>query len=260
MSERLSSPSNGAIFDGSWLRRERERLAIGRPSLAERLQVPQSAVQKVETKGLPVPDDWLQMLARFGFRLQRPSPNPSAAAPIPASPGVPPPERQSAPANESLAPAQTADAEAPAPDSAAPEPAEETPSTPAEPRPTITGSWLRTFRHEHRLSLEQISQRLQIPVSTISYYERLDRPLPGWWLSTLIPLAEYTPPPDLIELIVTYRLQFGRSAGQSAVEVLAWIAHDLRASGAEKDISYAEVEAALDRFLTQRRERGRAGE
>lgn len=257
MSGDPSSQDNEQSLDGNWLRRERERHAISRPFLAEQLQVALGIVQKVETKNLAVPAEWMIMLARFGFRFQSSSVSPSVApataaitvedlAPADGPSALGQQKSQDSPSAESQRPVQTASEGSTTPEDKAP-----------VRQPPPTGSWLRAFRREHSLTLEQISQRLQIPVSTVGYYERKDRPLPSWWISTVQPLGQDTAQPDLVELIATYRLQFGRRAGQSAVEALAWIAHDLRTSGAEQDVSYEEVEAAIEALLSRRRARDR---
>lgn len=256
MSGDPSSQDNEQSLDGNWLRQERERHAISRPFLAEQLQVALGIVQKVETKNLAVPAEWMMMLARFGFRFQSSSESPSVApataaiagedlAPADEPSALGQQEGQESPSAESQRPVQTASEKSTTP--------EDNPPVTRQPPPT--GSWLRAFRREHNLTLDQISQRLQIPVSTVGYYERKDRPLPSWWISTVQPLGQDTAQPDLVELIATYRLQFGRRAGQSAVEALAWIAHDLRTSSAEQDVSYEEVEAAIEALLSRRRAR-----
>ena len=55
------------VLDGVWLRRERERIAIGRRQVAVRLGLPESRVIRVEMNRLPVPADWLPALAALGF-------------------------------------------------------------------------------------------------------------------------------------------------------------------------------------------------
>jgi hypothetical protein len=127
-------------------------------------------------------------------------------------------------------------------------------ATPQRP----TGAWLRSFCRDHDITLQQIGECLDVPAETVRYYEQRDRPLPSWWLEKLQPLAAHRPEQeDLVALIVRYRMQFGRVAGQSAVEVLAWIAHDLRVSGAEESVSYEEIGAAVECLLTARRARSK---
>lgn len=48
--------------------------------------------------------------------------------------------------------------------------------------------------------------------------------------ATSAPLMDDTA--GLAQMIISYRLKYGRSAGQSPVEILAWLGHDLCQSGA----------------------------
>lgn len=54
-------------LDGMWLRRERERIAIGRRQVADRLGLPESQVIRVEINQRPVPPAWFVALAELGF-------------------------------------------------------------------------------------------------------------------------------------------------------------------------------------------------
>lgn len=70
MSEDFSTVEPGAVgsvIDGVWLRRERERIAIGRRQVAVRLGLPESRVIRVELNKLPVPAEWFTALADLGF-------------------------------------------------------------------------------------------------------------------------------------------------------------------------------------------------
>lgn len=55
------------VLDGVWLRRERERIAIGRRQVAERLGLPESQVSRVEMNKRLVPSEWFAALAKLGF-------------------------------------------------------------------------------------------------------------------------------------------------------------------------------------------------
>ena len=55
------------VLDGVWLRRERERIAIGRRQVAERLGLPESQVSRVEMNKRLVPSEWFAALAELGF-------------------------------------------------------------------------------------------------------------------------------------------------------------------------------------------------
>lgn len=58
-----------ATLDGRWFRRERERIAVGRKRLAERLGTTENRLGTLETKGLPVVQQWLPILSDLGFRI-----------------------------------------------------------------------------------------------------------------------------------------------------------------------------------------------
>ena len=78
-----------ATPDGTWFRRERERIAVGRRTIAQKLQVAESRVVALETRQQPVPGPWLPLLVGLGFRL----PSASAESAAPASdlePALPP--------------------------------------------------------------------------------------------------------------------------------------------------------------------------
>lgn len=223
--------SNEQTLQGAWLRQERTRLALSRPFLAERLGVPLRLITIVETKAQPVPSAWLETLKGLGFRVvlagepqEGPSPIPTASVEEGAAAG-----------------------------------AEGGRERAHEAKQGFTGAWLRSFCREHRISLSQISDCLDVPFKTVLYYEQRDRPLPAWWVTKIQPLASHQPEStDLVQVIIDYRLRFGRLAEQSAVEVLAWIAHDLRASGAEQSVSFTDIEEALATLQSSRRSRFRS--
>ncbi|MBL9004051.1 MAG: helix-turn-helix transcriptional regulator [Myxococcales bacterium] len=62
------------VLDGVWLRRERERIAIGRRQVAERLGVPESQVIRVEMNKRPIPPGWFAGLAALGFPIPEEAP------------------------------------------------------------------------------------------------------------------------------------------------------------------------------------------
>ncbi len=66
-SSTVEAGAEGLVLDGVWLRRERERIAIGRRQVAVRLGLQESRVIRVEMHRLPVPADWLAALAALGF-------------------------------------------------------------------------------------------------------------------------------------------------------------------------------------------------
>jgi len=65
--ERGDSSTERTTLDGAWLRRERERIAIGRRQVADRLGLPESQVIRVEMNRRPVPPSWYAALAELGF-------------------------------------------------------------------------------------------------------------------------------------------------------------------------------------------------
>lgn len=65
-------------LDGTWLRHERERIAVGRRRLADQLHVDEGRVAAVELKKLLVPQEWIQGLAELGFRIPKVVPAASA--------------------------------------------------------------------------------------------------------------------------------------------------------------------------------------
>ena len=62
-------------LDGAWFRRERERVAIGRRSLAARLGTTESRLNTLEWRRQPVPAEWMTVLRELEFRI------PDGAAP-----------------------------------------------------------------------------------------------------------------------------------------------------------------------------------
>lgn len=56
-------------LEGGWLRKERERIAVGRKALATKLGSTESRVHTIEWRRQPVPVEWLPILRTLGFRL-----------------------------------------------------------------------------------------------------------------------------------------------------------------------------------------------
>jgi len=89
-------------LDGVWLRRERERIAIGRRQVADRLGLPESQVIRVEINQRLVPPAWFVALAELGFPVpaavlpQKAATQAVTVDPIngPASAELPPPVEQ----------------------------------------------------------------------------------------------------------------------------------------------------------------------
>ncbi len=78
--ERTSS-SPVQTLDGAWFRRERERVAIGRKSLATKLGSTESRLHTLEWRRQQVPPEWLPVLRALEFRIPESAvPEPSVAA------------------------------------------------------------------------------------------------------------------------------------------------------------------------------------
>lgn len=56
-------------LEGGWLRKERERIAIGRKALATKLGSTESRVHTIEWRRQPVPVEWLPILRSLAFRI-----------------------------------------------------------------------------------------------------------------------------------------------------------------------------------------------
>jgi hypothetical protein len=213
--------------DGRWLRAERERLGYSRQALQAHLkQVDADTYAFVEGRGLVIPASWRPVLRRLGFQFPTPesSPQPELL------------RRFGAPSS-------------------------------------LNGEWLARERSRLGLSVSEVRSALRISWHVLVRTERRNFQIPEKWLPALRDLgmrvgpemeesvsgvkeeaessAPANAPPaiekaaELVELILSYRLKFGRSTGQTPVEVLAWIAHDLRQSGAEAAISFDAVERAV---------------
>lgn len=213
--------------DGRWLRAERERLGYSRQALQAHLkQVEADTYAFVEGRGLVIPAHWRPVLRRLGFQFptSEASPQPDLLRRF----GVP---------------------------------------------SSLKGEWLARERSRLGLSVSEVRSALRITWNVLVSTERRNLQIPEVWLPALRGLgmrvdpetaesvsgvkeevnssapASGPPAPDkaaeLVELILTYRLKFGRSSGQTPVEILAWIAHDLRQSGAEHAISFEAVERAM---------------
>lgn len=334
----LSAGGGEALpLSGAWFRRERERLAISRRDLAQRLQVPQGRITTLEKEQRPVPASWVKLLSELGFRILL------GSASVAEPEGSAQPEQPTATERTGELPEDTSA-------QAAPPARKQTfkrvdgrwlraererlgysrhalqahlkqveadtyafvearglvipahwrpvlrrlgfrfPSAEALPKPdllrrfgassSLHGEWLARERSRLGLSVSEVKSALQISWNVLVSTERRNLPVPEMWLPALrglgmrvgpetaesmpgekegVPAEKggviSSPPADappalknapaLVDLILTYRLEFGRSSGQTPVEILAWIAHDLRQSGAEAAISFGAVEQAV---------------
>lgn len=215
------SPAPAGVFDGAWFRRERERIAVGRRAIAKHLQVAESRVIALETKGQQVPVPWLPLVATLGFRLLPPPPEqaavrtdavpsasesaPPAAEPaaVPAAPQVELQAVEAAPVEPSSsaepvvepAPLQ---AEAPA----AVAPSARARSAP-QPGPRIDGAWLLAERERLGMSRNTLRLLLNIHWATCARFEKQKLPIPrrywpklkelGFQFAAPTPVASVTP-------------------------------------------------------------------
>ena len=158
-------------------------------------------------------------------------------------------------------------------------------TTTAAPR----GSWLARERASLGLSPYAVCSALYISSKTLARVERNDLTLPAAWLPALRQLnmtgespaapavttaaAETQPPAaspaapapadpqpaqalqlpaeaaELAEMIITYRLKYGRRTGQAPAEVLTWIGQELSHSGAGQAVTQEAVERAMKALL-----------
>ena len=56
-------------LDGAWFRRERERVAIGRRTVAARVGSTESKLCTLELRRQVIPESWLSVLQELGFRI-----------------------------------------------------------------------------------------------------------------------------------------------------------------------------------------------
>lgn len=111
-------------LDGGWFRRERERVALGRKRVAERLGITESRLSVLESRKQPVPSEWMPILAELEFRVPS-APKVEAAAP------ADPPKTEAHSRTEPVV-AQPAEPEK----AVVPPPVEPVVSVPAEKTPT----------------------------------------------------------------------------------------------------------------------------
>lgn len=198
-------------LDGTWLRHERERIAVGRRRLADQLHVAEARVAAVELKKLVVPHEWIRVLAELGFRIpegvpvasvgvqratesaepavaqeisQAPSSVPEAAL-TPAATGAPtsgaPPLLATAPPGIVAASSGQTNESAQAP-SSEPPPRASQPGRPASP---LTGAGLRKQRLQKSISQQALSEQLKVSAADLCRREKGDKPLPPRWLPIL---------------------------------------------------------------------------
>ena len=150
MSDESEGCTATASLDGAWLRRERERIAVGRRPVAERLGIAESTLARVERQALDVPLSWLPGLAALGF----PVPHPQADTAV-----------VTAPSSE--------------PDA----------STPLDEANLLRGQWLRAQRFEHSVHLHRLAKALQVRCAGLLDLERSNLLLPVAWMAPLMELG-----------------------------------------------------------------------
>ncbi len=219
--ERTSS-SPEQTLDGAWFRRERERVAIGRKSLATKLGSTESRLHTLEWRRQQVPAEWLPVLRTLEFRIPESAvPEPSVAAvgqadqaessvPVVESVAteativetavvVGPPVIAEAPAVVETPVNAPAAVEAPPldvvpPDSQSPLPSgisspEPSPPNPSEPLRLYHGRWLRERRYKRAVPFQLLTETLRCTEKEIYALERHDIRLPLRWVSRLLKLG-----------------------------------------------------------------------
>ena len=192
----LESPteSPAQTLNGAWFRRERERVAIGRKTLAARLATTESRLHTLEWRRQPVPSEWIAVLRTLEFRipedLNLPSsipievcePTPAIQSAIVTPVPTPVPTPIPTPA---VAQSQPVDAATLAPEI---EPAlAESATTPAAA--LFHGHWLRERREQKKWEPQNLSQKLKVTESDLQLLERHDIQLPLRWIPRLLKLG-----------------------------------------------------------------------
>jgi transcriptional regulator with XRE-family HTH domain len=154
MSDESEGCTATASLDGAWLRRERERIAVGRRPVAERLGIAESTLARVERQALDVPLSWLPGLAAIGF----PVPHPQA---------------------------DTAEVTAPS--------SEPDVSPPLDEANLVRGQWLRAQRFEQSVHLHRLAKALQVRCAGLLDLERSNLLLPVAWMASLMELGLVRP-------------------------------------------------------------------
>ena len=194
-----AAPTSVGPLDGAWFRRERERIAVGRRAIAKHLQVAESRVVALETKGQQVPGPWLSVLAGLGFRLLPQAETPPSQA-VDSVAAAKEPEVLAAPHQDSVSapdpspPAPEQDKTPPSASSKSAEPAaaaavsKEPESAPAAPqdsaqvdsraKPAMDGGWLQAERERLGLSRNTMRRHLDIHWATCARIEERKLPVP----------------------------------------------------------------------------------
>ncbi len=194
-----AAPTSAGSLDGAWFRRERERIAVGRRAIAKHLQVAESRVVALETKGQQVPVPWLSVVAGLGFRLLPQAETPPSqaadsaaaakesevlAAPLKDAAGAPEPTPP-APEQDKTPPAASSESAEPIAAPAVPKEPESAPAPPQDSakversaKPGMDGGWLQAERERLGLSRNTIRLHLDIHWATCARIEERKLPIP----------------------------------------------------------------------------------
>lgn len=198
-------------LDGGWFRRERERVALGRKRVAERLGITESKLAVLESRKQSVPTEWLPILASLEFRLPtsapavvtpsaesggaetektRPSDTPNSIPPAPVV--TAPPVVASSAVMPTMTPSTPALTPAPvsttAPALVANQPVSVTAGT-AATQSFFCGHWLRARRTASSLRLDQVLTVLGCSETELLTMEEHNIRLPLRYISKLQKLA-----------------------------------------------------------------------
>ena len=198
----------GKVFGGQWLRRERERVAIGRAKIAARLGISPYNLRKLELMNWTIPVEWIAPLAELGFRVADEAD--AAAVPDPVSS-----QAEQSPAT--VAPAVV------------PTPIVDAASSPGEQLPSgFDGESFRQARLRLRLSVTGLAARLRCSAMEIRLLELPERGqaklVPQAWLTTLRELGFQEPQPRFGDWFRSQRERLGISRDLLAARlgVKAW--------------------------------------
>lgn len=205
---KLNPSVPGKVFGGQWLRRERERVAIGRAQIAARLGISPYNLRKRELMNWAIPAEWIAQLAELGFRVA--DETDAAAVPDPVSS-----QAEQSPAT--VAPAVV------------PTPIVDAASSPGEQLPSgFDGESFRQARLRLRLSVTGLAARLRCSAMEIRLLELPERGqaklVPQAWLTTLRELGFQEPQPRFGDWFRSQRERLGISRDLLAARlgVKAW--------------------------------------
>ena len=198
----------GKVFGGQWLRRERERVAIGRAKIAARLGISPYNLRKLELMNWTIPAEWIAPLAELGFRVA--DKDDAAAVPDTVASQA---EQSAATVASALVPTPIVDAASSAGD---------------QLTPGFDGESFRKARLRLRLSVTGLAARLRCSAMEIRLLELPERGqeklVPQAWLTTLRELGFQEPQPHFGDWFRSQRERLGISRDLLAARlgVKAW--------------------------------------